>query len=99
MRPKSEIYTPKRDAEHPLPFQLGDPPLQFPDRRLEKRAGFNTGTGRRRKSGLYFAWPVRVNHSSVQQSSFTVFTAYGSDLYTVLFFICKEMISIEEHQV
>ena len=25
MRPKSEIYTPKRDAEHPLPFQLGDP--------------------------------------------------------------------------
>ena len=73
--------------------------MQFTSRRLEKRAGFNTGPGRRRKSGLYFASPVRVNHSSVQQSSFSVFTAYGSDLYTVLFFICKEMISIEEHQV
>ena len=26
MRPKSEIYTPKRDDEHPLPFHMRSPP-------------------------------------------------------------------------
>ena len=25
MRPKSEIYTPKRDEEHPCPFHMGVP--------------------------------------------------------------------------
>ena len=30
VRPKSEIYTPKRDAEHPRPFQFGDPPPPLP---------------------------------------------------------------------
>ena len=26
VRPKSEIYTPKRDDEHPHPFHMGSPP-------------------------------------------------------------------------
>ena len=32
VRPKSEIYTPKRDAEHPRPFQFGDHPPPPPPR-------------------------------------------------------------------
>ena len=33
-RPKSEIYTPKRDDEHPRPFQMGVPrPQGFPHAR------------------------------------------------------------------
>ena len=28
-RPKSEIYTPKQDDEHPCPFHMGAPPRDF----------------------------------------------------------------------
>ena len=31
MRPKSEIYTPKRDDQHPRLFHMGVPPLPPPE--------------------------------------------------------------------
>ena len=61
VRPKSEIYTPKRDAEHPRPFQFGDPPpppsptpppVQFPGAGTlpqEKKGRSDNGPGRQRK--------------------------------------------------
>ena len=35
MRPKSQIYTPKRDDEHPRPFHMGVPPLGFSSAKRE----------------------------------------------------------------
>ena len=35
MRPKSQIYTPKRDDEHPRPFHMGVPPPGFSSAKRE----------------------------------------------------------------
>ena len=39
MRPKSEIYTPKRDDEHPHPFHMRSPPPGIKEREDVARVG------------------------------------------------------------
>ena len=47
MRPKSEIYTPKRDDEHPYPLQMRSPPPGLrSNEKTRSRGQVSVGTGR-----------------------------------------------------
>ena len=54
MRPKSKIYTPKRDDEHPPPFHMGVPPLGGAFHAIETRINASL-IGHPTRTQTYFA--------------------------------------------